>query len=596
MAATVETLSDLVFFIAKQQKGRKDLVSWQDGRDRLFLSTADWVHRTHCIAAALEADGVGHGDRIAIFSENCPEWHNVEFACQLLGAISVPIYPTLPANQVAYILNDSTCDRVFYSDKAKAKVLETVRGLGNRPLVGIAFKSEAATKEEDSFERLLERGAELADSKPLDEFRSRPRASDVASLIYTSGTTGNPKGVILSHHNLISNVLACADLFPLSSKDLSLSFLPLSHVLQRTVDNLFFYRGVSIHYVTTIERVSRALTDIRPTVLASVPRLYERAYLRVKANVENATPRQRRIFDWALDVGARYSEGRRAGRSMVHLAVQHRLANRLVHQKIKDRMGGRLRFAITGGAALPEVVSRFFAAIGLDLFEGYGLTETAPVLAICRPGIFRWGTVGTAVPGVELKIADDGEIMARTPGLMQGYWEDHDATVEVIEPDGWFHTGDIGTLDADGYLKITDRKKDLLVTSGGKNIAPQPIEQLLTSGGVIAQAVVLGDNYPYLTALLVPNLEDLPEELQGLSPQERAAHPRFLEPIEKAVRDVNRLLADHERIRRWKLLPQELTLEAGEMTPTLKIKRRVVLQRYSELVASMYLKSQRVEG
>jgi long-chain acyl-CoA synthetase len=596
MAATIETLSDLVFLVAEQQKGRKDLVSWQDGRDRNFLSTADWVHRTHCIAAALEADGVGHGDRVAIFSENCPEWHNVEFACQLLGAISVPIYPTLPADQVAYILSDSGCDRIFYSDKAKAKVLESVRGLGSRPLNGIAFKSEAATPRDDSLGRLLERGAEIADSKSLDEFRSRPRASDVASLIYTSGTTGNPKGVILSHHNLISNVLACADLFPLSSKDLSLSFLPLSHVLQRTVDNLFFYKGVSIHYVSAIERVPRALTDIRPTVLASVPRLYERAYLRVKANADNATANQRRIFDWALDVGARYSEGRRAGRSMVQLAVQHRLANRLVHQKIKDRMGGRLRFAITGGAALPEVVSRFFAAIGLDLFEGYGLTETAPVLAICRPGIFRWGTVGTAVPGVELKIADDGEIMARTPGLMQGYWENHDATVEVIEPDGWFHTGDIGTLDTDGYLKITDRKKDLLVTSGGKNIAPQPIEQLLTSGGVIAQAVVLGDNYPYLTALLVPNLEDLPEELQGLSPEERAAHPRLLEPIEKTVGDVNRRLADHERIRRWKLLPQELTLEAGEITPTLKIKRRVVLERYSELVASMYLKSQRVDG
>ena len=591
--AAPETLSDLVFYVAAAQRGRKKLVSAQRSGERYWISTEEWIERIRGLAAALEQRGIQRADRVAIFAENCPEWHIVEFACQLLGAITVPVYPTLPADQVAFILQDAGCDWVFYSNQAKAAILQEIQESRQQPLECVAFELDATMEPDLHLETMLQ---PTSDSKPLDSFRSRPQPSDIATLIYTSGTTGKPKGVILSHRNLLSNILACADLFVLGPSDTSLSFLPLSHVFQRTVDNLFFYKGVSIHYLQSIERVPRALLEIRPTVLASVPRLYERAFLRVMANVEKETPGKKRIFSWAIGVGERYAEAKERGKAVPHLAAQRRLAHRLVYRKIHQRMGGRLRLAITGGAALPEKVGRFFGAVGLDLFEGYGLTETAPVLCIGRPGAFRWGSVGTAVPGVELRIAADGEILARSPGLMQGYWDDSQATAEAIDPEGWFHTGDIGELDPDGFLKITDRKKDLLVTSGGKNIAPQPLEQLLTSNGIIAQAVVVGNNYPYLTALLVPNFEDLPAELADLSPAERITQPKLLERIEATVAEVNRRVAEHERIRRWKLLPQEFSLEKGEITPTLKVRRRVVFERYAELVQSMYLKSQRVES
>jgi len=593
-APRLRTLADLVFHLAETQKGREHLVSWQEGRERLWLSTEEWVARVHALALALEERGVGKASRVAIFSENRPEWHITEFACQLLGAITVPLYPTLPAEQVRYILHNARCGCILYSDKAKAEILADVRAQLTRPLSCIAFESEAATEPDPHLQELLDRGFQLASATPLETLRSRSKEDDPASLIYTSGTTGNPKGVTLTHRNLVSNILACSDLFELGPKDLSLSFLPLSHVFQRTVDNLFLYKGVSIHYVKSIDRVPRALTEIQPTLLASVPRLYERAYLRVQNNLEKESAAKKRIFAWAIGVGARYHEARSAGHVALHLAAQRRLAHRLVFSKIHERMGGRLRLAITGGAALPEKVGRFFGAIGLDLFEGYGLTETSPVLVLARPGATRWGSIGQAIPGVELRIADDGEILAKTPGLMQGYWDNDEATAEAIDAEGWFHTGDVGELDSDGFLKITDRKKDLIVTSGGKNIAPQPIEQLLTATGVISYAVVIGDNYPYLTALLVPNLEDLPPDLEELSPEERITQPRLLERIEATVVEVNGKVAEHERIRRWKLLPRELTLDDRELTPTLKVRRRFVLERYSDLVSSMYLKSQRI--
>jgi len=330
-------------------------------------------------------------------------------------------------------------------------------------------------------------------------------------------------------------------------------------------------------------------------VMASVPRLYERAYLRVLDNVRKQPARSQRIFRWAVELGERCT---RSGELDVpaRLAIQYAAARRLVFRKIHDRFGGRLRFAIAGGAALPEKVGRFFAAVGIGVFEGYGLTETSPVLCLNHPGANRYGSVGRAVPGVELSIADDGEILARSPGLMGGYWNQPTATAQAIDADGWFHTGDVGHVDADGFLYITDRKKDLIVTSGGKNIAPQPIEQLLTASGVVGQAIVVGDGYPYLTALLVPNVEEIAESLRAITPAERIHHPALLERIEATVAEVNRKLAEHERIRRFRLMEHEFSVDRGEMTPTLKLRRRIILERYGELVSSMYLKSQRLDG
>ncbi|MEE2778567.1 MAG: long-chain fatty acid--CoA ligase [Acidobacteriota bacterium] len=591
----LKTLSDLVFHLAETQAGRPERVASKAGREWLWLSTEELIGRIHHLALALQADGVKPGERIALFSENCPEWHIVDLACHLLGVVTVPIYPTLPASQVGYILEDSGSTCVFFRGKAKAALLAETRASSASPPRTLALFDEEHDAIDATLSDLLADGLDRAADRPLDELRGGVEPDALASLIYTSGTTGNPKGVMLTHANLVSNFTACSELFPIGSDDVTLSFLPLSHVLQRTVDYLFLYKGVTVHYLTAIEQAPRAFTDVRPTVMASVPRLYERAYLRVLSNVAKESASKQRIFSWAVGVGERASE--KSGRFLApHLAVQKGVAQRLVYRKIQDRLGGRLRFAIAGGAALPIQIGRFFDAVGIGIYEGYGLTETSPVLCVNRPGGCHFGTVGQRIPGVELRIAKDGEILAKSPGLMQGYWNQPDATAEAIDDEGWFHTGDVGEIDDDGYLRITDRKKDLLVTSGGKNVAPQPIEQLLTADGTIAQAVVIGDNYPYLTALLVPNFEDVPAGLEDLEPAEQIAHPRLLERIEETVAQVNGRVAEHERVRRFKLMDREFSLDEGEITPTLKIRRKIVIQRYENIIGDMYLKSQRVSG
>ncbi|HVR28282.1 MAG TPA: long-chain fatty acid--CoA ligase [Thermoanaerobaculia bacterium] len=591
---TPATLADLAFHVAAAGHGRPRLVAGKRDGDWRWWSAEEWLEGIHHLAGALEQRGVAKGDRIAILAANCPEWHLVDFACHLLGAIVVPIYITLPPDQIAFIVEDSGSRWIFYRGEEQAEALRRTRPLLTGAIDGVAITGERAAEKDVAFEALLSEGARAAGERPLDGFRGRVDLEDLASLIYTSGTTGPPKGVMLTHRNLVSNFLACADAFPIGSDDVTLSFLPLSHVFQRLADYLFLYKGVSIQYLTSIEQAPRALTEVRPTILASVPRLYERAYLRVIENVRKEPARLQKVFRWAADVGERCTEGGEL-RVPARLTLQYTVASRLVFKKIRDRFGGRLRFAIAGGAALPEKIGRFFAAVGIGIYEGYGLTETSPVLCLNRPGKSHFGAVGTPIPGVELRIADDGEILARSPGLMRGYWNQPEATAEAIDPDGWFHTGDVGHLDREGFLHITDRKKDLIVTSGGKNIAPQPIEQLLTASGVLAQAIVIGDNYPYLTALLVPSSEDLPEEVHQLTPAERVSHPALLDRVEATVADVNRKLAEHDRIRRFRLMDHEFTLERGEMTPTLKLRRKLILERYADLVASMYLKSQRLE-
>jgi long-chain acyl-CoA synthetase len=538
---------------------------------------------------------VAKGDRIAMLSANCPEWHVIDFACHFLGAAIVPIYITLPADQVSYILEDSASKFIFYRDREQAETVRGARRILGRAIEGVHLTPDTAGAADLSFETLRQEGAAAASQHPIDGYRGRTAAADLASLIYTSGTTGLPKGVMLTQDNLVSNFLAVSPLFPIGPEDTTLSFLPLSHVFQRIADYLFLYKGLTIQYLTSIEQAPRALMEVKPTVLASVPRLYERAYLRVLDNIKKEPERKQGIFNWAVGIGER-CVGSGELKVPLHLKVQYATANRLVFKKIQDRFGGRLRFAIAGGAALPEKVGRFFTAVGIDLFEGYGLTETSPVLCVNRPGAAKFGTVGKTISGVKLQIADDGEILAKSPGVMRGYWNQPEATAAAIDPDGWFHTGDIGVLDAEGFLKITDRKKDLIVTSGGKNIAPQPIEQLLTASGVLVQALVIGDNYPYLTALVVPATEELPAELQSLTPAERIHHPLMLARVEAAVAEANRKLAEHERVRRFRMMEREFTVDKGEMTPTLKLKRRVILERYAELVSSMYLKSQRLDG
>ncbi|MEM1244755.1 MAG: long-chain fatty acid--CoA ligase [Acidobacteriota bacterium] len=588
----MKTLSDLVFHVLDHSAGRPDLLATKRKRRIEVMSTSDFLGNIHALAIALESQGVQPGQRVALFSENRPEWHVVDFACHLLGAVPVPIYPTVRPQEVAYILRNSGADWIFFSSKQKGQVLEEIVPTLTRQVTCVSLDDDAGFGQ--PLVQLLSEGAEERSQKPLERFRDRVKPEDLASIIYTSGTTGDPKGVMLTHANFVSNVLACGKLFPITETDVALSFLPLSHVFERTVDYLFFRQGVHIHYAPSIERVPPLLTEVRPTVLTSVPRLYERAYLRVTSNVLKEKPGKQRIFSWAMRVGEKHANATQSSFVGPILGAQRAAADRLVYRKIKERFGGRLRFAISGGAPLSPDVAQFFDAVGVRLFQGYGLTETAPVLAVNSPKASRLGSVGPAVEGIELQLADDGEILAKTPGLMKGYWENPTATAEVIDEDGWFHTGDIGKIDEEGFLFITDRKKDLLITSGGKNVAPQPIEQLLVSHWAIAQAVVVGDRYPYITALIVPRFEELPPGLQRLSQKEVIEHSSLQKIIKSAVDEVNERLSEHERIRKFELLDHELSLEDGEITPTLKVRRNVVMENYSEAIASMYLKTQKV--
>ena len=589
----LDTLADLLYGVAERGGAREDLLSIRRHGRIETLSGAEFTDAVVRTAAALESRGVAKGDRVALFSTNRPEWHVVDFACHLLGAVSVPIYPTLTGAQVAYILLDSGAGWVFYDDRAKRDLLlalpvdgEDGGGPELRDLHLVALDTDATADGGTNLDALIA-DARTASDAGLDAFAGRVAPTDTASIIYTSGTTGDPKGVVLTHWNFVSNLLACQRLYDLDETDQALSFLPLSHVFERTVDYLFFHRGVAIHYSPAIERVASLMPVVRPTVLCSVPRLYESAYMRIRNTFASQPAPRRRLIDWALRVGRRRAD--RGG-----AALRGRIADRLVFRKIKELFGGRLRFAISGGAAISTEVAAFFDAIGIRLYQGYGLTETAPVLAVEHPGASRRGSVGRAAPGIDLRIAGDGEILARTEGLMQGYWNKPDETAEAIDADGWFHTGDIGRLDDDGYLYITDRKKDLLVTSGGKNIAPQPIEQMMITHPAVAQVVVVGDGYPYLNALIVPNYEEPPARFEGLSPDELRQDPRLHRTIQDLLDATNQRLPSHERLRRYRLLERELTIEAGEITPTLKVRRKIVNERYHDAIASMYLKSHRV--
>ena len=593
----IRTLGDLFFHVRDRHAGKADLLAIQRGGKLELVSTARFVAAVHALALALDGRGLRRGDRLAIFSENCPEWLETDFACQLLGVVSVPIYPTLPAEQVAALVADSGARWIVYRDRAKRPTVAAVRAQIARELFAVAIEDEAVEEGGLTLFQLAAEGERRLAEVPLEALRGRTGEDDLASLIYTSGTTGEPKGVMLTQRNFVSNLLACAEVFGFSAADTALSFLPLSHVFERTCNHVFLYCGMTIHTVPSIERVPPLLPEVKPTVLTSVPRLFERVYLRVLANVAKQPPRKQRIFHWAVDIGRRVAAGEERGQGpSVGQRLQYGLADRLVFRQIRERFGGRLRVAMSGGAPLPREVGEFFAAAGLPLYQGYGLTESSPVIAANHAGAHRSGSVGQAVPGVELCIAADGEILARGPGIMRGYWQKPAATAEAIDADGWLHTGDVGYLDEDGFLFITDRKKDLLVTSGGKNVAPQAIEKALLSTGLVAQAVAVGDRYPYITALLVPNPEHFAAEHGATDAALLAARPEVEEAIERAVATANRGLAEHERVRRFRLLPRELTIEAGELTPTLKVRRRVVLERYKDLVASMYLKSQRLEG
>ena len=566
------------------------------GGEWLQLSYRELAERVQDLSLGLLDLGIRPGDRIAILSENRPEWAISDYACLAARCTDVPIYPTLTAKQIEHNLCDSGAVAVLLSSREQLEKIQSIRPQIPALRHVIAFDEAAAGSGALTLEQVYARGRAARPRYPRwqqDALAARP--DDLATLIYTSGTTGEMKGVMLTHGNIASNVTTCCGEFSFSESDECLSFLPLSHIFERMFGHYsMFHSGVLINYAESVDTVAADMERWRPTLMASVPRLYEKIYGRVLERVRGGSALKRRLFFWAKAVGETWVDRRLSGEAMPPmLAAKYRLADRLVFAKLRARTGGRLRFFISGGAPLSVEIARFFHATGMPILEGYGLTETSPVIAVNTFDHLRLGTVGRPIPGVEVKIAPDGEILTRGPNVMTGYYRKPEATADAVDPDGWFHTGDIGQLDQNGFLKITDRKKDLIVTAGGKNIAPQPIESLAKTSKFVSNAVMLGDRRRFPIMLIVPSYQTLTawaasEGLATTDMAELLAVPAVQAKLDREVRATLRDLAHFEMPKKLLLLPRDFSVEAGELTPTLKIKRRVVEQRYWEAIEALY--------
>jgi len=547
---------------------------------------------------ALRRLGVRRGDRVAILSENRPGWLVADFACLCVGASDVPLYPTLPARQLEYILKDSGAIAIFVSTAPQLAKIQELRGELPALQHVIAMDPDARGPGVIGLAELYAMGAEVESEAEAARFKAEALTAapdDVATIIYTSGTTGDPKGVMLTHDNIWSNVTSALESFFVGPEDSTLSFLPLSHIFERMAGHyLMFHAGATIHYAESIDTVPANLMEVGPTIVTSVPRLYEKMYARVLENALAGGPIKRRIFFWAKDTGERWADHVLAGeRPPTLLGQQYALAQRLVFSKLKTRTGGHLRFFVSGGAPLPPDIAKFFFAAGLPILEGYGLTETSPVICVNLLERPRIGTVGPPLHGVEVRIAADGEVLTRGRHVMKGYFNKPEATREALEPDGWFHTGDIGELDGAGCLRITDRKKDLIVTAGGKKVAPQPIEQLVKHSKYVANAVMLGDRRKFCIMLVVPNFDQL--ERWAVYKQLAFANHRGLirlpEVQAKMEREVTKMLPDlasYQSPKKILLLEHDFSIENGDLTPTLKVRRRVVEKKYQRQIDALY--------
>ncbi len=588
----IRTLSEL-FLVAARYDKESCLLHKVGGR-YVSVSRAELVRQVQEIARALVECGIRPGDRVALMAENGPHWPAVDFATLCMGAALVPIYPTLLPEGAAYVARDSGSRILFVQGRERFEGLLAVRAempsVERIVAIGVSDPrgSGAGAPEVETLESFSARGAS-ADLAWLEMMAARAKPEDLATLIYTSGTTGDPKGVMLTHDNLVSNVLTGCDVLGLDGSFTALSFLPLSHSFERMVDYCYFYKGITVAYAESVQTVAANLLEVKPHVFVAVPRVYEKIMARVLENATSAGGLKTRIFRWALGVG-REALGKRL--AFAPAGLQVKIADKLVFSKIRARLGGRFVFAMSGGAPLGRDVAEFFWGAGIPIYEGYGLTETSPVISVNARGGIRLGTVGRPMPRIEVKIADDGEILSRGPNTMRGYFGKPQATAEAIDGEGWFHTGDIGHLDDGGFLVITDRKKELIVNAYGKNIAPAPIENALKARRWISQAVVIGDRRQYLAALIVPDFEVLQgwaaSEKLGGTVEEQLRNPKLRAIVQSEVDAVNEHLARYEQIRVWELVPAEFTLEGGELTPTLKVKRRVINTKYKAVLDRLY--------
>ena len=593
---SVQTVPEL-FLTAVHARPRANCFSWRDAQGHWHdVSSEEALRRVRALRFGLRSLGVQPGDRVALLAENRLEWALTDLGVQCAGAITVPVYPTLLAEDIGRILTDCEPVAVFVSSGDQAAKIHRIRGELPSIRDVVAF-DRTELPDILAFGRLLEIGQNLVDQDPpapRDDCAAVDPESP-SSIIYTSGTTGAPKGVVLRHRNFVSNVLAIQDLFPFERMNRCLSFLPLSHVLERMAGfYTMVYAGVGISFAERMDTLARDLQEVKPEIIISVPRVYEKFYAAALGTAMGKGWPARDIFFWARRVAVATARRRVDGQPLgTGLAVQRALAEALVFKKIRARLGGNMEFMISGGAPLSAKINQFFNGVGLDICEGYGLTETSPVLTCNTPQSKRFGSVGKVIPQTEVRIAEDGEIQVRGPQVMQGYWNQPEATAEVIDADGWFATGDIGKIDADGFLYITDRKKDVIVTAGGKNIAPQPIENRFQINKYITQVVVVGDRRPYLSALVVPNFETVRDYaaahgVAATAPAELVAAPVVQELFQAQLEELNAELPGFSQVKKCSLLEQEFTLDAGELTPTMKVKRFAIARKYRDVIAAMY--------
>jgi long-chain acyl-CoA synthetase len=582
---------------AALKHAKPDALNHKIGTEWSNISAATFVERVRNVALGLAEMGIKPGDRIALLSENRPEWSIADLAILSLGAINVPIYTTQAVDQIRYILTDSGARAIFVSNRKlfrhARKALEALDFL--EKIIFFDDHDGDAIERSTTLESLEKSGQEQAINKPaaFGAYLRAIRPDDLATIIYTSGTTGEPKGVMLTHGNFVSNVLSIVGSLPISSSDIALSVLPLSHIFERTGFYIFCSAGVSVYYTASFDQVAENLREVRPTVMTAVPRLFEKVYHKIVKKGFSQKGWKRRVFVRSLAVGQRYGEAKDKGKLVgPGLALQQSMANRLVFSKWREGVGGRLRYFVSGGAPLSPALSYAFLAAGIPILQGYGATETC-IVSANRPDNNKVGSVGLPFDGIEVKIVEDGEILLRGPNVMRGYYGHPEETASVLN-DEWFATGDVGHVDKEGHLYITDRKKDLFKLSNGKYVAPQQIESLLKQSEFVSQVVVVGAGRKQPVALIVPEWEAVRQALSAAGeefPDERVAlaeFPAALKLVQSDIAPLTRELADYERIRRIALLPDEFSIDKGELTPTLKVKRRVIDQKFGDLIEELY--------
>jgi long-chain acyl-CoA synthetase len=583
------TINDLFRRVAAAANPRAIL--WQDEFGLWQPISSDQIYqRVRALSEAFLSWGARKGDRIALIAENRWEWAVTDFAALAIGAVDVPIYPTLTGEQIAVLVADAGCRIAVVSTRQQFDKLNAVRG--QTALERILMMDPAAPEGAIPFSEML-KGADERGTEREPVFDALARAvepKDLATLIYTSGTTGEPKGVALTHGNMAANQNYAPVDFDFNPTDALISFLPLSHVTARALDYVMYSHGVQVAYCSHFDKLPQAMREIRPTVFVGVPRVFEKIRQEVERRAA-LSPVKKRLLAWAIGVGARHGDTVYDGRKPS--SARWKLAYKLAYSKVREAFGGRVRIFVVGGAPLGIDTALWFASVGIALWEGYGLTETSPVIALNTPLMHRMGAAGMPLPNLEVKLAADGELLVRGPSVFAGYWQKPDQTAQAFDAECWFRTGDIGHLDADGFLVITDRKKELLKTSGGKMVAPQPIENKLKNNALVAQAALVGDRHKFISVLLSPNFAALEEwaRRRGIEAKDRAelvADSRVLALYAEIVREVNGSLANFESLKRFRVVADEWTQETGELTPSMKLKRRVITSRYAALIAALY--------